>query len=87
VGRALRAGATPDRILGLFEEQLDFVDSSFPAGGGAGIRPAESADMRAVDRDRRRLAALDARILPMVDGSYPERLAALLDAPPVLLVR
>lgn len=87
MGRALRAGATPDRILGLFEEQLGFVDSSFAPGGGIGVRPAESADMRAVDRDRRRLAALDARILPMVDGCYPERLAALPDAPPVLLVR
>jgi DNA processing protein len=82
---ALRAGATPDQIVAHRETSSGLlpredVGDSFKWMAG-------DPDGHLLDADRRRLVELEARVLPMTDRRYPECLAALPDAPPVLLVR
>lgn len=56
-----------------------------PGTGGAGrLLPAEAPEL---DRIAARLERVGARVLPVTARDYPPALAALEDAPPVLLVR
>ena len=57
-----------------------------PLPPGLAARAGEVTGAR-IDRDVRVLDGIDARVLPFGHADYPARLAALADAPPVLLVR
>jgi len=73
----LLEGAAPEEILA----------SLAPHGSGRVEMTPGALGGRDLDADLVRLEALDVRVLPRLDPGYPERLAALLDAPSVLLVR
>jgi DNA processing protein len=76
-GQLLRAGTPPDRILSRLRRQ--------PA-----LRPPGSSPSRvkqAATRQISQLERLGIRVVPLLDRAYPRSLAALIDAPLVLLVR
>lgn len=88
VGARLRAGATPKEILAELRGPLESsrLESRRKRAGTLGnVGIAEAAEVRA--RRMRKLEALGLRVVPLTDPAYPEPLAALVDAPPVLLVR
>ena len=77
----LRAGADPDRLeAGEAADSILRTPPELPPGllCAAAIAP---------DRDARTLERLGARVVPFGTADYPARLAALADAPSVLLVR
>ena len=88
VGSRLRAGATPKEVLCEFGGQLELLSSrsrrSGPGSHGAGYDDSsrESGAMQVT-----RFEALGLRVVPLTHESYPQPLAEIVDAPPVLLVR
>jgi DNA processing protein len=87
-GSALREGHSPRCVLARL----------CPAQNFAGVKPGASVTERFAglaggaecdlgQRDRRILDKMGAHVLPLTNPTYPVRLAALVDAPPVLLVR
>jgi DNA processing protein len=73
----LERGATPNEILTIAAAEGDARARAVRAEPG-------SAEL---DRTRRRLEAIGAQVVPQPSTAYPPRLAALADAPCVLLVR
>ena len=80
--RALTAFGTVGGLFGADEGSLQRL--GFTRAAIAGIRGVE---WDAVRRDRECLERIDARILPIGTGCYPERLAAIASPPPVLYCR
>ena len=77
IGDRLRAGSSPKQILSDLAGQLDLLSGR-----------ADPVDERAVLENRNaKLEALGIRVVPLTNAAYPRPLAALIDAPLVLLVR
>lgn len=76
---ALRRGLAAEEILARVRRAGSSGVGRRPGGGSPRSRPLE--------RTLQRLERLRARVVPASHPDYPHRLAALVDAPPVLLVR
>jgi DNA processing protein len=88
VGSRLRAGETAKEILNALRGQLELPhpeSHELRSGSTAGGRATAVVDARS--RSMKRLEESGLRVVPLTDPAYPEALAALVDAPPVLLVR
>ncbi len=77
VAARLEAGDAPEAILA----------AAAHASGAEGARRPAARERAVLDRDLARLERLGVRVVSRQDAAYPARLAALVDAPPVLLVR
>jgi DNA processing protein len=77
IGDLVRAHVSPRAILSRLRSQLDLLPPE--------RRRADEESMRS--RRTGELERLGIRVLPLTDPAYPRPLAALTDAPPVLLVR
>ena len=77
IGDRLRAGTPPDEILSRLRSQLELRPPL--------LRGVEERAM--LSRRRGKLERLGIRVVPLTDPAYPRPLAALTDAPLVLLVR
>jgi len=77
IGDRLRAGSSPKRILSDLGAQIELLP-----------RQADLVDERAAIANRNaKLEGLGIRVVPLTNPAYPSPLAALIDAPLVLLVR
>jgi DNA processing protein len=88
VGARLRAGKTARETLNALRGQLELPcpeSNGSRSGPIAAGRAIAAADARS-DR-MKRLEESSLRVVPLTDPAYPEALAALVDAPPVLVVR
>ncbi len=81
VGPRLRAGAAPQTILQELRAQLALLPRE--AREARAARPGDGSQASRT----RKLEELGLRVVPLTDPAYPEPLAALEDAPAVLLVR
>ncbi len=84
VAGRLRAGATPKEIL----DQLRAQQALLPFEASSVHARARDSRVRSSREHRiERVFALGLRVVPLTSPAYPEALADLVDAPPVLLVQ
>ncbi len=77
----------PERVREILERSSDPVAALHRIGPAAGVTPLPGAGSDAFASLCERLARLGLRALPLGAPDYPERLATLRDAPPLLWVR